>query len=416
MPSMKKLAAGLALTLPIAFEFTGGALQAQVQEDRPAAPTAGLARKLGTVKSVNGNTITLQADAGPDFSALVQDSTRILRIPPGQTDLKNAVPIKLQEVQVGDRMLVRGKAGDVPDSIAALQIMVMTKSDVAQKQQQDLQDWQKRGVGGMVSAVDPAAGSVTVAVTPASSFEIKMSKATSFLRYAPNSVRFSDAQRGTFDQIKVGDQLRARGSRSADGKEVSAEEVISGTFRNIAGTVTATDAANNTVTVKDILAKKTVVVKLSPESQMRKLPPQLAQRIAFVLKAPAGAQGPSSGTTSAGSTGSSNAPGSNGGPGGQGSNVGPGGGAGPGLGQGRSGPPDFQQMINRLPALTLADLQKDEAVMIVSTAGVGNSEVTAITLLSGVEPILTASPNGASAAALLSGWNLSAPGGGDTAP
>jgi len=407
MPSIKKLAAGLALTLPIAFGFTAGALQAQVQEDRPSAP-GGLARKLGTVKAVSGNTITLQPDAGPDFSAVVQDSTRILRIPPGQTDLKNAVPIKLQEVQVGDRMLVRGKAGDVPDSIAALQIMVMTKTDVAQKQQQDLQDWQKRGVGGIVSAIDPAGGSVTVAVTPSTSYAVKTSKATSFLRYAPNSVKFSDAQKGTFDQIKVGDQLRARGNRSADGKEVSAEEVISGTFRNIAGTVTATDAANNTVTVKDILAKKTVVVKLSPESQMRKLPPPLAQRIAFVLKTPAEAQGPSSSTTPAGSTGGSNAPGA----GGQGSSAGPGGNGGPG----RGGPPDFQQMINRLPALTLADLQKDEAVMIVSTAGTGNSEVTAITLLSGVEPILTASPNGASAAALLSGWNLSAPGGGDSAP
>ncbi len=68
-------------------------------------------------------------------------------------------------------------------------------------------------------------------------------------------------------------------------------------------------------------------------------------------------------------------------------------------------------MVNRLPAVTLADLQKDEAVMIVSTSGTGGSEVTAITLLSGVEPILTASPNGMGAAALLSGWNLSAPGG-----
>jgi Domain of unknown function (DUF5666) len=408
MPSKKNLAAALALTLPVAFGFTGAALQAQAQEDRQAAAGAGLARKLGTVKSVNANTITLQADAGPDFSAVVQDSTRILRIPPGQTDLKNAVPIKLQEVQVGDRMLVRGKAGDVPDSIAALQIMVMTKSDVAQKQQQDLQDWQKRGVGGIVSAIDPAAGSVTVAVTPAASYAVKTSKTTSFLRYAPNSVKFADAQKGTFDQIKVGDQLRARGNRSADGKEVAAEEVISGTFRNIAGTVSAIDAANNTLTVKDILAKKTVVVRLSPESQMRKLPQPLAQRIAFFLKAPAGAQGPSA--QSAGSAAGSKAPEA----GVQGSNGGPGGGAG--LGSGRGGSPDFQQVINRLPALALADLQKDEAVMIVSTAGTGNSEVTAITLLSGVEPIFTASPNAAGAAALLSGWNLSAPGGGDSAP
>lgn len=411
MPSTRKLAAALVLTLPLAFGFTAALLQAQAQEDRQvAAGPAGLARKLGTVKSVNGNTITLQADAGPDFSAVVQDSTRILRIPPGQTDLKNAVPITLQEVQVGDRMLVRGKAGDVPDSIAALQIMVMTKSDVAQKQRQDLQDWQKRGVGGIVSAIDLAAGSVTVAVTPATSYAVKTSKTTSFLRYAPNSVKFADAQKGTLDQIKVGDQLRVRGNRSADGKEVAAEEVISGTFRNIAGTVSSIDAANNTVTVKDILAKKTVVVRLSPESQMRKLPQQLAQRIAFFLKAPAGAQAASS--QSAGSAGGSKAPEA----GGQGSNGVAGGSAGLGSGSGRGASPDFQQVINRLPALTLADLQKDEAVMIVSTTGEGNSEVTAITLLSGVEPILTASPNGVGAAALLSGWNLSAPGGGDSAP
>lgn len=402
------------MTLTLAFAAL--ALEAQVQEDRPAAAgPAGLAKKLGTVKSISGNTITLKADSGTDFSAVIQDNTRILRIPPGQTDLKNATPVTLQEVQVGDRMLVRGKPGEVPDSIAALQIVVMTKSDVAQKQQQDLQDWQKRGVGGIVSAIDPAAGSVTVAVTPSISYAVKTSKTTSFLRYAPNSVKFADATKGAFDQIKVGDQLRARGTRSADGKEISAEEVISGTFRNIAGTVTAIDAANNTVTVKDILAKKTVVVKLSPESQMRKLPAQLAQRIAFFLKAPAGTTGASSasapsapGASPAGGPGGSAAPASNA----PMSNTAPGGGGG----AGRGGSADFQQMINRLPAVTLADLQKDDAVMIVSTAGTGGSDVTAITLLSGVEPILTASPNGAGAAALLSGWNLSAPGGGDAAP
>jgi hypothetical protein len=143
--------------------------------------------------------------------------------------------------------------------------------------------------------------------------------------------------------------------------------------------------------VKDILAKKSVVVKLTADSQLRKLPPPLAQRIALFLKG-----SPAGGASAAG-------PGS-GGPGGD----------APGGGQSRAGgggPLDFQQMVNRLPAVTLADLQKDEAVMIVSTSGTGGSEVTAITLLSGVEPILTASPNGMGAAALLSGWNLSAPGG-----
>ena len=69
-------------------------------------------------------------------------------------------------------------------------------------------------------------------------------------------------------------------------------------------------------------------------------------------------------------------------------------------------------MLNRLPPARLTDLQKGEAVMIVSTQGAAPTEVTAITLLSGVEPILTASASsGAAQPMLLSPWSLSAPAG-----
>jgi len=351
------------------------------QESQPGAVAASALTKIGAVKSINGTALVLKIDGGSDLNVTVQDSTRILRLTPGQTDLKSATPVKLEDVQVGDRMLVRGVVGNAADSILATRMVVMKQSDVTQKQQQQLQDWQRRGVGGIVTSVEASTGSIAIAVTPTVSFVVKTTKDTGFLRYAPDSVKFSDAQKGTFDQVKVGDQLRARGNRSPDGKEVAAEEVISGAFRNIAGTLTAIDAAQNTVTVKDILGKKTVAVKISADSQMRQLPAPMAQRIALMLK---------------GSPSGSPAQPSGGGP--------------PAAGR-PNGPPDFQQMIGRLPEVKFADLQKDEAVMIVSTPGNGSSGVTAITLLSGVEPILTASPNGMSAAALLSGWNLSAPGG-----
>lgn len=347
--------------------------------------------KVGAVKSINGRTVVLKLDSGPDLTVTLSEDARLLRLQPGQTDLKTAQPVTLSEVQVGDRMLVRGRAGDTPDSLLAFTAVLMKQSDVAQKQQKDLQDWQRRGAGGIVSAIDKATRTITVSSTPTLSISIKTSPGTNFLRYAQNSVKFADAQKSSFDDIKVGDQLRARGTRSADGKEITAEEVISGTFRNIAGTVTNVNAANGTITVKDVLAKKTVTVKLTPDSQMRKLPPQLAQRIAFFLKSPETAQ--TAGAASAGAGGA--------GFGGN-RNAAPGGRAG-------GGGADFQQMINRLPAITTADLQKEEAVMIVSTPGTGGSEVTAITLLSGVEPILTASPNASGAAALLNGWNLSGP-------
>jgi hypothetical protein len=376
-------------------------LPAQAQDAQPGSAAA--VRKVGTVKSITGNTLVVKPDAGPDANVTVADSTRILRVAPGQTDLKSATPMQLSDVQAGDRVLVRGAPGSVADPVVAASIVVIKATDVSQKQQQQLQDWQRRGAGGIVTAVDATSGSITIASTPTVSYVVKTSPSTGFLRYAPNSIKFSDAVKGTFDQVKTGDQLRARGDRSADGKEVAAEEVISGTFRNIAGTLAAIDATNSTVTVKDILAKKSVVVKLTPDSQMRKLPPDMARGIALALKDPAAGQsGGAPNTPPAGS-----APGAaSGGNGPAASGPGPSAG-----GQRRRGPPDFQQMISRLPSVTVADLQKEDAVMIVSTTGTGGNEVTAITLLSGVEQILTASPNGMGAAALLSGWNLSAPGG-----
>jgi hypothetical protein len=191
--------------------------------------------------------------------------------------------------------------------------------------------------------------------------------------------------------------LRARGSRSADGKELVAEEVISGTFRNIAGTISSIDAANNTITVKDLLAKKSVVIKFNSDSQLRKLAPQMAQRLAFFLKS--GAQAPQGGAPAAGQTSASGTPAAGSSPGGSPQGPRPAGG------------PDFQQMLSRIPTVSLSELQKEDAVMVVATQGTTGSEVTAITLLGGVEPILTASPNGMGAAALFSGWNLGAPGG-----
>jgi uncharacterized protein DUF5666 len=377
-------------------------------QERPQPPegsqgnAGAVVRNVGVVKSISGKALVLKTDAGPEVTINLLDGTRIMRLAPGQTDLKNATPMTLPEVQVGDRMLVRGRPGE-NDAVVAISVVVMKQGDVAQKQQRDREDWQKRGTGGIVSAIDAASGNITVAVNPTLSVVVKTSKDTSFLRYAANSVKFSDAQKSSIDQIKTGDQLRARGERSADGKELAAEEIISGTFRNIAGTISSIDAANSTITVKDVLAKKTVVIKFNSDSQLRKLAPQMAQRLAFFLKggaatvqggAPASGATTTVGTPAAGATGSST------------SGPRP---AGPGA-------PDFQQILSRIPSVTLAELQKEDAVMVVATQGNAGGEVTAITLLGGVEPILTASPNGMSAAALFSGWNLGAPGGGDAGP
>ncbi|MGD0507863.1 MAG: DUF5666 domain-containing protein [Terriglobales bacterium] len=361
--------------------------------------SAQVAKAVGVIKSIQADSITVASESGGegDIIAKLTSSTKILRVPPGEKDLKNATALQAQDLQPGDRVLVRGQAsadgGGHTIVITALAVIVMKQADVAAKQQHDRDDWQKRGVGGLVTKVDPATGTITISsggMGVSRSIAAHVARDTILRRYAPDSVKFDDAKPSSVDQIKVGDQLRARGTRSPDGSEVSAEEVVSGAFRNIAGTIKAIDAANNTMTVQDAIAKSAVVVKVSPDSQMKKLPPEMAQRIAMRLKGMAGAGG--AGGAAPSTPAESQAA------------------RGPSGGQGGNGPPDFQRMLSRLPDSTLADMQKGDAVMIVSTEGGDSGAVTAITLLAGVEAILTAAPN-RSASSLLSPWSLGAPGG-----
>lgn len=369
-----------------------------VAQVKPATGEAQVARAVGVVKSAQGNSVVVVPDSGSEITAVLSATTKILRVPPGEKDLKNAIPLTAQDLQAGDRVLVRGQGSADGHSIAALAVIVMKQGDVSAKQQRDREDWQKRGVDGLVSAVDPASGTITISsggLGAARKVVVLTTKGTVLRRYAVASVKFEDAKPAPLDQIKPGDQLRARGSRNADGTELTAEEIVSGTFRNIAGTITAVDAAANTVTVQDVIGKATVVVRVMGDSQLKKLPTEFAQRIAMRLKgAESGATGEQKPATPAGLP----------------SGSGPAGIRGPGGMQNGNGAPNFQRMLSRMPNSTLADLKKGETVMILSTDGRGSDQATAITLLAGVEPILSATSSQA-ALTILSPWSLNASGG-----
>ncbi len=355
----------------------------QKEGTQEAAAAKARVKAVGTIKSITGNTIAVTTDTGTEVSVILQPSTRLVRSVPGQTDLKSATPIQVQDLQVGDRFLASGTAADDGKSVMATTAIVMKKTDIAEKQQQDREAWQKQGVGGVVKATDAGAQTIKISTgtLAAKEVEIQVSKTTIIRRYAPNSVKFDDAKPSTFDQIKAGDQLRARGTRSADGNQLAADEIVSGTFRNIAGTVVAADQGNSSVTVMDLVTKRPVTLKITGDSQLHKLPPMMAQRIAMRLKGvPTGGGAGVSGAAGAPKPANADAPSNGNGP-----------------GQRAGGAPDFQQMLSRMPAVTLAELQKGDALMIVATEGSADSPSTAIILLGGVEPILTAAPS--------SGWN-----------
>src|SRR5207249_6922946 len=281
------------LLLIVGISLTRGAGSAvfhpgkQQSGQRHAAQASSAARSVGTIKSISGNTIILTTDAGSDMTVQVQDSAKLDRIATSQKDLKDATPIQLGDLQPGDRILVRGKLADDGRSVAAASVIAMKKVDIADKQSREREEWQRHGFGGLVNNVDAGGNTINVSLpSPGEkkTVAIHLSKDTILRRYASDSVKFDDAKPAPLDQIKPGDQLRARGTRNADGAEFTADEIVSGTFRNIAGTISALDASAGAITVQDLVSKKPIIVRITPESQLRKLPPPMAQRIAARLK------------------------------------------------------------------------------------------------------------------------------------
>ena len=411
-----KLLSYFCLLTSLAWPGSVSAMPMAVAPSGQQSATTSSTRHIGVIKAINGNSITLTPlppDSGSETIVTLTPTTRILRIAPGEKDLKNAATLQLQDLQVGDHILVGGKPADDGKSINAASVVVMKATDVQAKQQQEQQDWQKRGTGGIVCAVDPANGTVTISATGScktKSTTVQTSKATVFRRYAPDSVKFDDAKPSSLQEIRIGDQLRALGNRSPDGGQVTAEEIVTGVFRNVAGIVNSVDASAGTLTVQDLLSKKPVQIKVTSDSQLHQLPPEMAQRVAARLKASAmGDAGGTSGSAAANPSAGAYASG------GQQSawrggavagGASPGGTAVGGMRQG--GPPDLNQMLARTPVTTLADVHKGDAVIVLATEGSPTSASTAITLVSGVDPILRAAPSG-SQAMMLSAWSLGGP-------
>ena len=348
---------------------------------------AQVTRYLGSITAINGDTLTVKTDAGDVHQVQVPSTAQLKRIEPGQTDLTKAVPLEFSSLAVGDRVLVNIDPNATGGTPQAARIIAIKKADVTKMQEAETQAW-AQGVHGLVKSVDPQTGVIVVSVrtgTQTKEVTVNITKATVLKRYAPGSVSFNQAQAAPIDAIKPGDQLSARGTKNADGSAMAADDVVSGSFRSIPGTVLSVDAAASTISVKDLVSKKPVTVKITADSQLRRLDSAVATRIAAGLKGTqAGAGGGRSGAGGGGTQRSFNQAG----------------------GGARGG--DLETILDHAPEIQLASLQKGEAVMIVATEDA--SELNAVKLLAGVEPLLEAPE----AQDLLSNWSLNQGGeGGD---
>jgi Cu/Ag efflux protein CusF len=344
-------------------------------------------RSSGTVTATSATGLTLKTTAG-DVTVAVPAAAKVLVVPPGSKDLKAATAGSLSDVATGDKAIVTGTAGDAAGSLTAVRVILMKADAIAQTHAAEDAAWAKGG-GGLVKSVDAAAGKIMIS-SGMKMTTVLVTRTTIVRRYSGDSVRFADAKLSTLAMVHPGDQLRVRGAKSADGLTVTADELVAGTFRNYSGLIASIDAAAGTITLKDLTTKKTVTVAVTSSSDVHRLPPMLAMRVAAQMKG--GAAGAPAGAPPAGA----GAPGGGyGGPGGPPSDA---------ARAGRAGM-DLSAMLSRLPAETLSGLKVGEAVMIVATTASAESDKsTAVTLLTGVDAVLAASPSGQ--ATTLTPWSI----------
>ncbi|MGC4050345.1 MAG: hypothetical protein QM757_13290 [Paludibaculum sp.] len=334
-------------------------------------------RVVGAVKAVTATDrqLAIQTDAGKVVTAQIADNCRLMRVEPGEKDLSKAAPMEFSGVSAGDRVIARGTMAE--EKLTVTTLVVMSKSSLAEKSAKEQAEWKTRGVRGMVKTVNAAGGELQITTgtgANAKDWTVSVPATAVLRRYANGSIKFADSQVAPIDAIEAGDQIRVLGNKDEAASKIAAEQIISGSFRTMGGEVVSVKAETGEMTMKDVQTKKPVVIHLTADTSIRRMP-NFGGGGGGMMR-PGGMNGGGQGAPGAGmQAGGGRGPG---GPGGPGGSMG-----------GRT--PDFGQMFDRLPAASLADVKPGDAVIVSVAKAGGGAAPNAISMVAGVDFLLRAS-------------------------
>lgn len=384
------------LTLACIGIFGSFSLTATAQTPAGSPPPAlqGIKANLavGEVTAINqaDNKLSLKTTDGA-IDVMLSAATTFKKVSAANPNLQQAAASSLAEVSVGDKLLVTGQVAADKKSVPAKNVFIMTKSDIAQRDTAERDAWRTRGVSGKVTAVDFSKQQVTIAarggMMGTTNVVMTPKPNAKYLRYASNSNKYSDAKASSLAEIKIGDEIRALGDKSEDGAAIQAEQVLTGAFKTVVGTITAIDTAKNEITIKEAQTGKTATVALTSNSVLKKFPAEMAAMMAGGM----GQSGQGGQPTGQGGNVTMRPPQQQGQGQGQrpeGAGTGQGGGMRPGGGM--RGGRDLDAILDRMPAISIADLKVGDAIGASSTEGASADHYTAIKLVAGVEPFLAA--------------------------
>lgn len=349
--------AGLALSLCLAW----GSTFAQT----PTPPPLSV---LGQVESVDAvaRTLKMKVEDGASLTVALAEKGAVMKVAPGEKSLQNAVPIAFDGIAAGDRVLVRGGARSEGRIEGALRVVVMAQTELAARNEKEQRAWRERGVAGTLISKDPAnsefilqtanRAAPTAGAPEAPITLVVDAKKATLHRYADTSVKFDDAKPAGIADMAAADQVRVLGTKSDDGKRISAERVVFGSFKTMALAIEKIDAATGLLSVKDLQSNQKFTISLVAGASIRKIPAEMAAMFGGGRTAGGASMGGGMGT----------------------------GGRGPGA-SGPRGGRGMDDIVERMPAITLADLRKDDWIGAVVGRIDASGRAVAFNMLAGIE-------------------------------
>jgi hypothetical protein len=230
----------------------------------------------------------------------------------------------------------------------------------------------------VITALKPETKEITISnrtIAGTQSVVIPIGDNTEMRRYAPDSIKFGDAKPSNFSELKVGDQLRALGERTEDPLRFKPEKVVTGSFRTVGGVVTAVNPATGEIKINELEKKTPLTIVIKNDAVLRRFS---AEGGLGFGRGPGGPGGPAPGAGA----------GAGGGQPGQGAPAArPQGAGGPG-GGGPGGPRNINDMLERLPTISIADVKVGDTIIVSSTQGVDPTRLTAISMVAGADALL----------------------------
>ena len=342
---------------------------------------------IGEVKTIDtaAKQLTIKTDAGSMVTVSLNDKTTYKKLAPGEQTLNNATDVTVADLAEGDRVMARGTVSADQKTVPAVMVIVMTKGDLAKKADAERAEWRRRGILGVITALKPETKEITITHRTMAGNQlvvIPVTDKTEMHRYAPDSIKFGDAKPSNFSELKVGDQLRALGERTEDPLRFNPQKIVTGSFRTVGGVVTAIDAATGEIKINELEKKTPLTVVIKQDAVLRRFPSEMGAMMGGFNRGaggPAGGAAPAGGGAPAAQGNGQQRP-QGGGPGGQGGPGGPGGRPGGGF--------NINDMLERLPTISIADVKVGDTIIVSSTQGVDPTRITAISLVAGADTLL----------------------------